>query len=145
MDASSLAFLAQSMLIGLSIAAPVGPIGLLTIQRSLDRGWAAGFATGMGAAVADGIYGAIGAFGGCRVPGMPADLAAACPSPCPTAPMPRLGSGPTECCGCAPWKHPWTRAWALAQSPSKLTKGRNTSLPFSESTFPRFVIRKEAA
>lgn len=63
MDASSLAFLAQSLLIGLSIAAPVGPIGLLTIQRSLDRGWAAGFATGMGAAVADGIYGAVGAFG----------------------------------------------------------------------------------
>lgn len=63
MDASSAAFLAQSLLIGLSIAAPVGPIGLLTIQRSLDRGWAAGFATGMGAAVADGLYGAIGAFG----------------------------------------------------------------------------------
>lgn len=63
MDASSPAFLAQALLIGLSIAAPVGPIGLLTIQRSLDRGWAAGFATGMGAAVADGIYGAIGAFG----------------------------------------------------------------------------------
>jgi threonine/homoserine/homoserine lactone efflux protein len=63
MDTSSAAFLAQSLLIGLSIAAPVGPIGLLTIQRSLDRGWAAGFATGMGAAVADGMYGAIGAFG----------------------------------------------------------------------------------
>jgi threonine/homoserine/homoserine lactone efflux protein len=55
--------LAQSMLIGLSIAAPVGPIGLLTIQRSIDRGPAAGLATGMGAAVADGIYGAIGALG----------------------------------------------------------------------------------
>jgi len=63
MDAPPLALLAQSLLIGLSIAAPVGPIGLLAIQRSLERGWAAGFATGMGAAVADGIYGAIGAFG----------------------------------------------------------------------------------
>lgn len=63
MEGASAAFLAQSLLIGLSIAAPVGPIGLLTIQRSLDRGWAAGFATGMGAAVADGIYGAVGAFG----------------------------------------------------------------------------------
>ena len=52
--------LAQSMLIGLSIAAPVGPIGLLTIQRSIDRGPAAGLATGMGAAVADGLYGALG-------------------------------------------------------------------------------------
>ncbi len=55
--------MAQAMLIGVSIAAPVGPIGLLTIQRSLDLGPRAGFATGMGAAVADGIYGAIGAYG----------------------------------------------------------------------------------
>jgi threonine/homoserine/homoserine lactone efflux protein len=53
----------QSALIGLSIAAPVGPIGLLTIQRSLHRGAAAGLATGLGAAVADALYGAVGAFG----------------------------------------------------------------------------------
>jgi threonine/homoserine/homoserine lactone efflux protein len=54
---------AQSLLIGLSIAAPVGPIGLLTIQRTLARGPAAGLATGLGAAAADAVYGAIGAFG----------------------------------------------------------------------------------
>jgi threonine/homoserine/homoserine lactone efflux protein len=53
----------QSVLIGLSIAAPVGPIGLLTIQRTLDAGWRAGLATGMGAAAADTVYGAVGAFG----------------------------------------------------------------------------------
>lgn len=53
----------QSMLIGLSIAAPVGPIGLLTIQRSLEQGARAGFFTGLGAAVADAAYGAVGAFG----------------------------------------------------------------------------------
>jgi threonine/homoserine/homoserine lactone efflux protein len=53
----------QSALIGLSIAAPVGPIGLLTIQRSLNQGAAAGLATGLGAAVADALYGAVGAFG----------------------------------------------------------------------------------
>jgi threonine/homoserine/homoserine lactone efflux protein len=53
----------QSALIGLSIAAPVGPIGLLTIQRTLDAGWRAGLATGMGAAAADTVYGAVGAFG----------------------------------------------------------------------------------
>ncbi|WP_077035832.1 LysE family translocator [Pelomonas sp. KK5] len=57
------AVLAQSVLIGLSIAAPVGPIGLLTIQRSIDHGQRAGLATGLGAAVADGLYGAIGAYG----------------------------------------------------------------------------------
>lgn len=54
---------AQALLIGLSIAAPVGPIGLLVIQRSLQQGQAAGLATGLGAALADAIYGALGAFG----------------------------------------------------------------------------------
>lgn len=53
----------QSLLIGLSIAAPVGQIGLLAIQRTLDHGRLAGLATGMGAAFADAVYGAIGAFG----------------------------------------------------------------------------------
>lgn len=53
----------QSLVIGVSIAAPVGPIGLLTIQRSLAHGPAAGLATGLGAAVADAVYGAVGAFG----------------------------------------------------------------------------------
>jgi threonine/homoserine/homoserine lactone efflux protein len=62
-DASLSALFAQSLLIGFSIAAPVGPIGLLTIQRTLNQGPAAGLATGMGAAVADAAYGAVGAFG----------------------------------------------------------------------------------
>lgn len=53
----------QSMLIGLSIAAPVGQIGVLAIQRTLQFGAAAGLATGLGAAVADALYGAVGAFG----------------------------------------------------------------------------------
>jgi threonine/homoserine/homoserine lactone efflux protein len=62
-DASLAPLFAQSLLIGFSIAAPVGPIGLLTIQRTLNHGPAAGLATGMGAAVADAAYGAVGAFG----------------------------------------------------------------------------------
>ncbi len=49
--------------IGLSIAAPVGPIGLLVIQRTLQHGRLVGVATGLGAAVADAAYGAVGAFG----------------------------------------------------------------------------------
>ncbi len=53
----------KAMLIGLSIAAPVGPIGLLCIQRTLAHGMRAGFVSGMGAACADAVYGAIGAFG----------------------------------------------------------------------------------
>lgn len=51
------------MLIGVSIAAPVGPIGLLCIQRTLAYGGRVGFVSGLGAALADGCYGAIGAFG----------------------------------------------------------------------------------
>jgi threonine/homoserine/homoserine lactone efflux protein len=53
----------QSLLIGLSIAAPVGQIGLLAIQRTLNHGRLAGLATGLGAAIADAVYGAIGAYG----------------------------------------------------------------------------------
>jgi threonine/homoserine/homoserine lactone efflux protein len=53
----------SSLVMGLSIAAPVGPIGLLTIQRSLEHGPRAGLATGLGAAAADAVYGAIGAYG----------------------------------------------------------------------------------
>jgi threonine/homoserine/homoserine lactone efflux protein len=49
--------------IGFSIAAPVGPIGILCIRRSLIDGPAVGFATGLGAAVADAMYGCIAAFG----------------------------------------------------------------------------------
>ncbi|HEY1132528.1 MAG TPA: LysE family transporter [Roseateles sp.] len=63
METSPLPLLLKSALIGLSIAAPVGPIGLLCIQRTLDHGARVGLATGLGAAVADALYGAIGAFG----------------------------------------------------------------------------------
>ena len=63
MTSSLSASFAQALFIGVSIAAPVGPIGLLTIQRSLDHGRRAGLATGMGAAVADAFYGALGAYG----------------------------------------------------------------------------------
>ncbi|HYD94936.1 MAG TPA: LysE family translocator [Noviherbaspirillum sp.] len=63
MDTSLFPLFLKSALIGLSIAAPVGPIGLLCIQRTLDHGPRVGLATGLGAAVADAMYGAIGAFG----------------------------------------------------------------------------------
>ncbi|MDE2612316.1 MAG: LysE family transporter [Burkholderiales bacterium] len=53
----------DALWIGLAIAAPVGPIGLLVIQRTLDHGRTLGFVTGLGAAVADALYGAVGAFG----------------------------------------------------------------------------------
>lgn len=56
-------YLLKGLVIGISVAAPVGPIGILTIKRSLTEGRIAGLATGLGAAAADGLYGAIAAFG----------------------------------------------------------------------------------
>lgn len=53
----------RGLLIGLSIAAPVGPIGVICIRRTLADGRAAGFASGLGAATADVVYGSIAAFG----------------------------------------------------------------------------------
>lgn len=55
--------LLQGVVIGFSIAAPVGPIGLLCIQRTLARGRASGLVSGLGAATADGVYGGIAGFG----------------------------------------------------------------------------------
>lgn len=57
------AFLVRGMIVGLGIAAPVGPIGLLCIQRTLTHGWPAGLASGLGAASADALYGSVAAFG----------------------------------------------------------------------------------
>lgn len=53
----------QGAALGFSIAAPVGPIGLLCIRRTLTQGRSHGFATGMGAATADALYGCVAAFG----------------------------------------------------------------------------------
>ena len=53
----------RGLLIGLTIAVPVGPIALMTIQRTLNYGRAIGLATGLGAATADLVYGSIAAFG----------------------------------------------------------------------------------
>jgi len=53
----------RGVLLGFSIAAPVGPIGLLCIRRSLADGRLVGLLTGLGAATADAVYGGIAAFG----------------------------------------------------------------------------------
>ena len=53
----------KGLLLGLAIAAPVGPIGLLCIRRTLHFGPRVGFATGLGAATADAVYGFVAAFG----------------------------------------------------------------------------------
>lgn len=53
---------AKAFGVGLLLAVPVGPIGLLCLRRSLGHGMVAGMAVGLGAATADGIYAAIAAF-----------------------------------------------------------------------------------
>jgi threonine/homoserine/homoserine lactone efflux protein len=58
-----LALLFKGVAIGLSIAAPVGPIGVLCIRRTLSEGALAGLASGLGAATADAVYGSMAAFG----------------------------------------------------------------------------------
>ncbi len=55
--------LLKGIFLGFSLAAPVGPIGLLCIQRTLNEGRLAGFVSGLGATVADMIYGCIAGFG----------------------------------------------------------------------------------
>jgi len=56
-------FLLKGLIIGFSIAAPVGPIGLLCIRRTLAEGRTAGLVSGLGAATADALYGCIAGFG----------------------------------------------------------------------------------
>ena len=56
-------FFLKGLLVGFSIAAPVGPIGILCIRRTLAHGRAAGFISGLGAATADAMYGAAAGVG----------------------------------------------------------------------------------
>src|SRR5206468_9793467 len=57
-----LALLLRGILAGLAISAPVGPVNVLCISRTISNGWAAGVISGLGAATADTIYGAIAGF-----------------------------------------------------------------------------------
>jgi threonine/homoserine/homoserine lactone efflux protein len=68
--ASELPFFARGFLIGLAIAAPVGPMALLCIRRTLERGWPSGFASGLGIATADGTYAGVAAFGLTAISGL---------------------------------------------------------------------------
>jgi threonine/homoserine/homoserine lactone efflux protein len=56
-------FLVRGLVIGLTIAATVGPISLLTIRRTIAHGRIYGLASGLGVAAADASYGAVAAFG----------------------------------------------------------------------------------
>lgn len=60
---TDLPLMLKGLMIGFSIAAPVGPIGVLCIRRTLAEGRAYGFASGLGAATADAFYGTLAALG----------------------------------------------------------------------------------
>jgi threonine/homoserine/homoserine lactone efflux protein len=53
----------RGLAIGFAVAIALGPIGLLVIRRTIDRGWLHGFVSGIGVATADAMYGAVAAFG----------------------------------------------------------------------------------
>jgi threonine/homoserine/homoserine lactone efflux protein len=52
----------RGLAVGLIIAAPVGPVNVLCIQRTIEKGWKSGIVSGLGAALADTLYGAVAAF-----------------------------------------------------------------------------------
>jgi threonine/homoserine/homoserine lactone efflux protein len=53
----------HAVLAGLAVAAPIGPVGILCIRRTLNYGTLAGLSSGLGAALADAIFGSVAAFG----------------------------------------------------------------------------------
>lgn len=55
--------LLKGLILGFSIAAPVGPIGIICIRQTISNGRLAGLAAGFGAASADAFYGAVTGFG----------------------------------------------------------------------------------
>jgi putative LysE/RhtB family amino acid efflux pump len=60
---SLLLFAAKGFALGLAVAAPLGPVGALCINRTLQRGFWLGLAGGLGTALADATYGALAALG----------------------------------------------------------------------------------
>lgn len=60
---SLLEFLVKGFIIGVIVSAPLGPVGVLCIQRTLNKGRAYGFVTGLGAALSDIIYALITGYG----------------------------------------------------------------------------------
>jgi threonine/homoserine/homoserine lactone efflux protein len=53
----------RGLLLGLAVAAPVGPMSVLCMRRTVAAGFRTGLLSGLGIATADALYGAIAAFG----------------------------------------------------------------------------------
>jgi threonine/homoserine/homoserine lactone efflux protein len=56
-------FLLKGIAVGIVIAVPVGPVGVLCVRRTIFQGTLAGFVSGLGAATADALFGFVAAFG----------------------------------------------------------------------------------
>ena len=63
MPINILDFISKGLLIGMIASAPMGPVGILCVQRTLKKGRWYGFVTGVGASISDIIYAAITGFG----------------------------------------------------------------------------------
>jgi len=63
----------SGLIVGVVIAAPVGPVNIICIQRTLERGFWGGFAAGIGAVLADGLIATVAAFGITAISGVMAD------------------------------------------------------------------------
>ncbi|MCT4614796.1 MAG: LysE family transporter [Marinifilaceae bacterium] len=56
-------YILKGIIVGLTVSIPLGPIGVIIIQKTIQKGRMAGFLAGMGAAVADLFYASVAAFG----------------------------------------------------------------------------------
>ncbi len=63
----------SGLIVGVLIAAPVGPVNIVCIQRTLERGFWGGFAAGVGAVLADGLIATVAAFGITAISGVLAE------------------------------------------------------------------------
>ena len=52
----------KAFLVGFAASVPVGPVAILVIQKSLSKGFSAGFVTGLGASVVDTLFAVIAMF-----------------------------------------------------------------------------------
>jgi threonine/homoserine/homoserine lactone efflux protein len=62
-DRMLLMFLLKGIAVGTVIAVPVGPVGILCVRRTIFKGRLSGFASGLGAATADAVFGIVAGFG----------------------------------------------------------------------------------
>lgn len=52
----------KGILIGIGVSIPLGPIGMLCVQRTVNKNWRSGYISGLGAATSDSLYAIVGGF-----------------------------------------------------------------------------------